>query len=219
MSDRDRLSLVAHAAMPLCNPLALAELDALLERAPVAPGERVLDLGAGRGDAALRTSGAHLTLVDRSDVYLEEARRRARGREHVELVLADAATYLERLEGPVALAICLGASHALSGLETAARALSQRAHRVLIGDLVALGARAEATFGAPPLESLAVGAPHVLLGPDRLRAYEDAWARAVSSHLEAFPHDPAAEWANARIAWMRDHDDALSELAFAAWVL
>ncbi|UJR86535.1 class I SAM-dependent methyltransferase [Sandaracinus amylolyticus] len=219
MSDRDRLSLVAHAAMPLCNPLVLAELDALLERAPVAPGERVLDLGAGRGDVALRVPGARLTLVDRSEVYLDEARARSRGRAHVELVLADAATYLEALQGDISLAVCLGASHALSGMDAAARALSQRARRVLIGDLVSLGPRAEETFGAPRLESLSLGAPHVVLGPERVRAYEDAWSRAVSAHLEAHPDEPAAEWARGRIAWMREHDDVLSELAFAAWVL
>ncbi|MDQ3035638.1 MAG: class I SAM-dependent methyltransferase [Myxococcota bacterium] len=235
---RDRLSLIAHAAMPLCNPLSTGELDALLgwcdfPRASADDrGARVLDLGAGRGDVGLRCArrfGASVTLVDVSPIYLAEAASRAREVPDVDVVREDAATYLERAPGELALAICLGATHALGGIEPSVRALGRvvcPGGAMLIGDLVALGPRAAMTFDVPehaalrgPGARLERVAHELVVGPERMRAYEDAWTSAVERHLDAHPDDAGAAWARARIAWMREHAAAIDELAFAAWLV
>lgn len=71
--------------------------DALLARAAIAPGERVIDLGCGGGLTSLAAAkatgpdGAVLGL-DISPDLIDEARRRADGHSNVSFICADAAT-------------------------------------------------------------------------------------------------------------------------------
>jgi SAM-dependent methyltransferase len=71
--------------------------DALLARAAIAPGERVIDLGCGGGLTSLAAAqatgpeGAVLGL-DISPDLIEEARRRAEGHANVSFICADAAS-------------------------------------------------------------------------------------------------------------------------------
>lgn len=77
--------------------------DALLARAAIAPGERVIDLGCGGGLTSLAAAkatgpdGAVLGL-DISPDLIDEARRRAEGLPHVRFICADAATV--KLDAP-----------------------------------------------------------------------------------------------------------------------
>lgn len=221
---RDRLSLVAHAAMPLMSPLAVEELDALLDGADL--DGPVLDLCGGRGDAAIRCArrGARASVVDRSPILCAEARTRARDLP-IDVVEQDARTYLDlRAPRDLALAICLGGAHALGGLEPAARALGSTlapGGALLLGDLVALAPEAAAAFDVPLHDEVRLGEVlHAhLVEPARVRAYEEAWTIAVERHLSAHPDDPAAPWARARLAWMRERCGALAHLAFGTWLL
>lgn len=230
MSDqdgRDRLSLIGHAEMPLCNPLSLEELDSLLAEQALEELARVLDLGAGRGDVGLRCARLQrtsTTLVDRSAIFVAEAALRARAVPGVEIIQEDITMYLEREPEDVALAICLGATHAFGGIDRSAHELAttlRAGGAMLIGDLVALGPRAASAFDIPEHATLRLAgvAREVIVGPDRMRAYEDAWSLAVLRHLDAHPDDPGASWARARIDWMRANEGALEELAFAAWLV
>lgn len=71
--------------------------DALLARAGIAPGERVIDLGCGGGLtslAAARATGPEGAVLglDISPELIDEARRRAEGHPNVTFICADAAT-------------------------------------------------------------------------------------------------------------------------------
>ncbi len=71
--------------------------DALLARASIAPGERVIDLGCGGGLtslAAARATGPEGAVLglDISPDLIDEACRRAEGMPHVRFICADAAT-------------------------------------------------------------------------------------------------------------------------------
>lgn len=226
--DRDHLSLRAHVDLPLIGPLDLAALDSLLDEADLEAGRRVLDLGCGRGDVGLRCArlfGTLSTLVDRSPVLVAEATLRSRGAPGVDVVCADAREYLEGEVENVALAISLGASHALGGLASAVRAMEPTlaaGGAILVGDLVALGPIAATTFEIPHLDEVRLAmtvARRVVVSPETMDAYERAWTAAVERHLHHHPDDPAAAWARERIAWMAGARDARRELAFAAWLL
>lgn len=70
----------------------------LLDRAAIAPGEDVLDIGCGAGDSTLAAAdragpGGRVTGLDISETLLDVARQRAAGRPEIRFVLADAQTH------------------------------------------------------------------------------------------------------------------------------
>lgn len=229
MSVRDRFSLIGHAAMPLMNALTEGELVSLLDAAELGRGARVLDLGGGRGDLSRLVAtryGASALCVDRSPAACEEARARTVGLE-VEVVCDDAHAFLGRArpEG-LALACAVGALHAfgsrLPSWSAAVDALAGVAGRVLVADLVAHTPRAADEFDLAPLDALAPlreGARgEILLGPERVIAYERAWCAAILAHAAAHPADPRSAWARGRVEWSESPKRAplWSELGFLA---
>ncbi|WP_347311111.1 class I SAM-dependent methyltransferase [Defluviimonas sp. SAOS-178_SWC] len=70
----------------------------LLDRAAIAPGENVLDIGCGAGDSTLAAAdraglNGRSTGLDISETLLAVARRRAAGRSGIDFILADAQTH------------------------------------------------------------------------------------------------------------------------------
>lgn len=232
MSERDRFSLIGHAAMPLMNPLALDELLSLLEPAALQRGEAVLDLGGGRADLAricVERFGCVATCVDRSPGACDAARERA-GTIALDVVCQDARAYLERsATRDIGLVAALGALHAFgSGLPSWTSALDTlrpRARFTLVGDLVARGPAAANEMDVATMEQvtplLTNATAHVVLPPNRVFAYERAWCEAIERYLAAHPNDPRAEWAVERIAWSRAprRARAWAQLTFVAMLV
>jgi hypothetical protein len=226
MTERDRLSLIGHAAMPLMCALDEAEMIGLLDGL-VAPGDRVADLGGGRGDVARLCAtrfGCAVITVDRSSLACEEARRRTEGL-RVEVVCDDALSWLERSRPRgLRLACTLGALHAFGagrlGWARALDVLAPTARTVLLADLVSTGPLASSTFevaARAELEVLERRAQRALVLPaERVLAYERAWCDAVSRSPAARGDDPRADWARQRLAWSEQTRPAWSELAFVA---
>lgn len=232
MSERDRFSLIGHAQMPLMNALSEDELASLLDGADLRVGDRVLDLGGGRADLARRCVsrfGCTAISVDRSPAACEMATARA-GSLAIEVLCQEARTYLEHTSPMgLGLAAALGALHAFgSGLPswtTALEALRPRARHVLVGDLVALGPVATREMDVatmPQITRLLSGVTsRIVLGPERVIAYERAWCDAIEAYLRDHPHDPREPWAEDRIAWSRapERAEAWNQLAFVAMLV
>lgn len=232
MSERDRFSLLGHADMPLMNAMREDELLALLAQAELQRGDAVLDLGGGRADLGrlcVQRYGCLATSVDRSPAACELARERTAGLD-VDVLCQDARAHLETApRRDLALAAALGALHAfgtgVASWTRALEALEARARFVLLGDLVALGPRAAAEMDVATLEEIAPllsrARDRVVLGADRVIAYEEAWCEAVDAYLDAHPGDPRSAWATQRIAWSRDaaRHAAWRELAFVALLI
>jgi SAM-dependent methyltransferase len=112
---RDEISAVTHGNLAFHNPLDPAQVDEVLDKLDLAPGDRVLDLGCGPGELLLRLHGRFGTGglgIDSSPVQIEQARRRAAGTP-LEFAEGDAGAH----EGTgYALTACLGSMHAVGGL-------------------------------------------------------------------------------------------------------
>jgi SAM-dependent methyltransferase len=71
---------IAHRDHDYCNPLSSAKFERLLDLLPLDAGSRVLDLGCGRAELALRIIerfGSMVIAIDHSSHMLDAARERA----------------------------------------------------------------------------------------------------------------------------------------------
>jgi SAM-dependent methyltransferase len=75
-----KFSAIAHRDHDYCNPLSAAKIERLLDLMPLDEHARVLDLGCGRAELALRIIerfGSTVMAVERSSLMLDAARERA----------------------------------------------------------------------------------------------------------------------------------------------
>jgi len=78
--NRDKFSFIAHRDHDYCNPISGAKIEKVLDLLPLGAASRVLDLGCGRAELALRIIerfGSTVIAVDRSELMLDAARDRA----------------------------------------------------------------------------------------------------------------------------------------------
>jgi SAM-dependent methyltransferase len=119
--DRQRLSAIAHHDHAIAAPITAGNLDALLRRAALPEGARILDLGCGTGEWALRAlelvPSATADGVDISPHAVSAAADSAASRgvsARLSLHTMPAAEF--RATEPYDLVLCVGATHAFGGL-------------------------------------------------------------------------------------------------------
>ena len=74
-----KFSAIGHRDHDYCNPMSAGKIERLLDLLPLQQNTRVLDLGCGRGELALRIIerfGASVVAVERSPYMLDAARER-----------------------------------------------------------------------------------------------------------------------------------------------
>jgi SAM-dependent methyltransferase len=216
VGDPLRDTTIAHAGRTILGPSTPEQLERLLDAAGVAPGDRALDIGCGKGDLLVRLArrGVVGVGVDRNPAFLEEARGLAAAAgvgERLRLERGDAEDLASRLaaEGGFDLVACIGATGALGGSVAApARlaALAMPGGSLLIGEgFWRREPMAEEldSFGMEPGEMLdhagtiaRMAAAGVQLleaedaPPEAWDAYEDAYAGSLERWVEAHPDDP-----------------------------
>ncbi len=78
--NHEKFSNIAHRDHDYCNPISTAKIEQVLDLLPLDGASRVLDLGCGRAELALRIIerfGSTVIAVDRSELMLDAARERA----------------------------------------------------------------------------------------------------------------------------------------------
>jgi len=78
--NHHKFSAIAHRDHDYCNPISAAKIERLLDLLPLDENTRVLDLGCGRAELALRIIerfGSSVVAVDNSSPMLDAARERA----------------------------------------------------------------------------------------------------------------------------------------------
>src|SRR5258708_23318434 len=117
-----KFSAIAHRDHDYCNPIAAAKIERIRDRLLLAADGRVLDLGCGRGELALRIIERFqcvVTAIDRSSPMLDAARERAEwcgALDRLRLVKADIAEYKAKPES-FDLTVMLGGGGIAGGIE------------------------------------------------------------------------------------------------------
>ncbi|HET7032389.1 MAG TPA: class I SAM-dependent methyltransferase, partial [Casimicrobiaceae bacterium] len=78
--NRQKFSSIAHRDHDYCNPISAAKIEKVLDLLPLDGSSRVLDLGCGRAELALRIIerfASTVIAVDHSEFMLDAARERA----------------------------------------------------------------------------------------------------------------------------------------------
>jgi len=216
-------SAIAHAGLAFQNPLDGLKVDAFVERLPLAPGARVVDLGCGKGELLLRILERHdvsAVGVDLSPYFLADARREAARRvPDARLRLSEEdARRIELEPEPSDLAIAVGAGGIWDGYRAALRAL---ARLVRPGGHILLG---EGYWRREPSAAYlaALGA-----GRDDLADYEGLVAAAREEGLELVESLESTEgdweryerrWAENGERWAAEHPGHPGRDELLAWI-
>jgi len=137
----EQASTIAHGDMPFHHPVAEPAIEGLIDLLALGGGDRVLDVGCGRGELLIRIAertGAGGLGVDASKEQIDRARVEATTRapgEHLSFEARDAGVMVAPAE-TFAVAACVGSSHALGGLEPS---LARLRELVRPGGYVVLG--------------------------------------------------------------------------------
>jgi cyclopropane fatty-acyl-phospholipid synthase-like methyltransferase len=227
--ERDKFTTIAHHDHVYCNPISAEKMDRMIGLLGLTAGQRVLDIGCGKGELLIRLIemyGVHAVGVDTNTEFVREARSRAAARipgAKREFHRMDFATF------PVAdesfdLSACVGSSHACGGLRkalcTLARAVRPGGY-VLMGEgywrrepnddyLAALGTtRDELTSHAGNvrlgIENGLTPMYVVASNQDEWDHYEWMYGLSVERHLKAHPEDPDRDAMAERIREWRRH--------------
>lgn len=141
--DPLKFTTVAHRQHRFCSPIDPANFNALCARVCLASGERVIDLGCGKGEALLRLAGEFQVGglgVDVNPAFLAEAREQSAARglaEKVEIRCVSA-TEVAAPAKSFALGLCIGSTHACGGYRETLAALAifiRPGGHLLIGEL------------------------------------------------------------------------------------
>ena len=224
-----KFSAVAHRDHDYANPISAAKVERLLDLLPLDDTSRVLDLGCGRAELALRIIerfGSTVVAVDRSSLMLDQARERAEwtgalGKLHLDDIdirdfRADPETFH--------LSVMLGGggiSGGMAGICTQLKTWTKSGGYILVGEGYWQGGRAHpdylATLGSENNEFLdhrgnvQAGIDAGLIPMHATTASIDEWdeyewkyCRAIESYAREQPDDPDAPAMVERIRKWRD---------------
>ena len=214
--DPFKFTTIAHRNHVFCNPLGEQTVEHCLGLLGLAPEDRVIDVGCGKGEFLIRLverTGARAVGVDRNPGFLREAAERAAARipgGKLSLHLTDIAEFRAEA-GSFAAALCIGSTHAYGDYPSTLRALSGLAPpggRILVGEgywkrdpdpeyLAFLGARAadctdHAGNVAAGVEQGLVPLYTEVSSDADWDAYEDLYASTMGTYVAAHPEDPDA---------------------------
>ncbi|MGH6987623.1 MAG: SAM-dependent methyltransferase [Caulobacteraceae bacterium] len=123
------------------NPTSPEKLDQLIEFLQVSEGDQIVDVGSGKGwllRRLARDAAVHVVGLELSAVFAGQSRQALGGvrlRGSVEIIEGPALAY-EAGEGAFDIALCIGATFALDGLQGT---LAWMAHAVKPGGRIAVG--------------------------------------------------------------------------------
>ena len=121
--NRERFSFLAHSEHDLCNPMGDEKTNLVINTLPLHAHHRVVDVGSGKGEWALRIIerfGCSVTAIEPAVAFATESMKRAVARHHAsrfELETCRAEEFFAREDlRSFDAALCIGSSHAFRDL-------------------------------------------------------------------------------------------------------
>lgn len=236
--DRNKFSAIAHRNHLFSNPINEGKLMRALQLLSLDPSDKVLDVGAGKGELLIRVAEQFHTQATAIELYegaIEEAKKKAAGRlqdGQISFLNQDAKEAVDAISpGEYGLAICIGSTHALGGLEETLRTLKKCVKKggyLLIGEgywkkqpspdyLQALGATEDELsthennvkvgedLGLIPLWA-------IVSSDDDWDEYEWLYSMSIENYCSEHPDDPDCiamlarirTWRRTYLKWGRD---------------
>jgi ubiquinone/menaquinone biosynthesis C-methylase UbiE len=142
--DRNKFSAIAHRNHVFSNPINEEKIMKMVRMIDPKPNAKVIDIGAGKCELLIRLVEHYKVSATAIESYagaIEEARNRARSRiseGSIDFMIEDAnKAILSYKQDEFDLGICIGATHALGGLESTLQILRRIVKKdgyILIGD-------------------------------------------------------------------------------------
>jgi cyclopropane fatty-acyl-phospholipid synthase-like methyltransferase len=213
--DRVRFSFLAHAGLDYCCPVGDATAEAAMRRLALRAGDKVVDIGAGKGAWSVRLAqltGAVTDAIEPAPAFADAITTRADsagvGQKITVIRQTVRDTFGVRIKRYDA-ALCIGSSHAFEALPAAASALRRLVRpggRVLLGEgcwkkppeaeyLAAFGGSADELLTHDANIALFRSAGYtvedaVLSTQQEFDDYEDRYAEGIERFAREHPDDP-----------------------------
>lgn len=140
--DKNKFSAIAHKNHSLYNPISESKLNKVMELLSLTSNDKVIDIGAGKGEFLLRISekySSHCVAIEQYSGFIEQLKENAKNRgiqNNVEVINQDANLAIKTLNQEFNVGICIGSSHALGGYRNTIESLK---NKVVKGGYIVLG--------------------------------------------------------------------------------
>lgn len=140
--DRNKFSAIAHKNHSFYNPINPTKIDKVIELLSLTENDKIIDIGAGKGEILLRIiekHGTKCTAIEQYDGFTEQLKVNAKNRgvlNNIEIITQDAELAIKSLNEKFNVGICIGSSHALGGYFKTIKSLT---NIVVKGGYIVLG--------------------------------------------------------------------------------
>jgi ubiquinone/menaquinone biosynthesis C-methylase UbiE len=214
--DRNRYSAIAHQSHTFYNPINPSKIDKVIELLALKDNDKVIDIGAGKGEILLRIIERYRSkciAIEKYGDFTEQLQVNAKKRgvlNNIEIITEDAKVAIKTINEQFDVAICMGSTHALGGLHETLDTLRKCVKKggyVLIGEgywkqqpsneyLEALGGAEESELRSH-FENVKVGEKLGLIPLCSYTANDDEWdeyewlyAMSIENYCYEHPDDP-----------------------------
>lgn len=230
--DRHKFSEIAHCNHVFYNPINDSKLMKIIEKVPLQPEDKVIDVGSGQGELLIRLVENYNVFATGIEIYdraVEQAKRNATSRvpgHSIDFIADDASKAVYQCEEDHKLGVCIGSTHALNGLASTLQTLKRLVKKdgyILVGEgywkqppskdyLEALGGADESEL-TTHAENVRIGEEMGLTPIWSYVASEEEWddyewlySSSVENYCRENPNDPDGEEMLERIrAWRRTY--------------
>ena len=142
--DRNKFSAIAHKNHSFYNPVNPAKIDKVVEILSLTANDKVIDIGAGKGEILLRIIekySSNCIAIEQYSNFVEQLKVNAKNRgalNNIEILNQDANLTIKTLNQEFKVGICIGSSHALGGYQNTIESLKNivvKGGYILLGEL------------------------------------------------------------------------------------
>ncbi|CAM3829916.1 hypothetical protein GCM10009865_05550 [Aeromicrobium ponti] len=140
--DKNKFSAIAHQNHSFYNPVNPAKIDKVIELLSLTANDKIIDIGAGKGEILLRIIekySSNCIAIEQYDGFAEQLKVNAKNKgilNNIQVIKQDANIAIKTFNQEFNVGICIGSSHALGGYLKTIESLT---NKVVKGGYIVLG--------------------------------------------------------------------------------